>query len=70
MTGFDEPTIASPCRSLCKLDSNNVCMGCYRKSVEINFWTTYSDQEKLEVIRKAEDRRLLAERETKPRDLT
>jgi hypothetical protein len=62
MSGTDEKVIASPCRSLCKLDSNNICMGCFRKSVEINFWTTYSNQEKKEVIRKAEARRILAEK--------
>ena len=63
MTDQSEQTVVSPCRSLCQLDSHNICMGCYRKSTEINFWTTYSNQEKLEVIKKAEQRRAQADRE-------
>ena len=58
-----EPVVESPCRSLCKLDSHNICMGCYRKSSEINFWTTYSNQQKQEVIEKAEARRAHAQKE-------
>jgi len=54
--------VQSPCRSLCKLDQDNICVGCYRKSSEINFWTTYSNQQKQEVVEKAEQRRLQAER--------
>lgn len=61
MIDNDEQAVASPCRSLCQLDSHNICLGCYRKSAEINFWTTYNNQEKLEVIRKAEERRAQAD---------
>jgi len=58
----DKSVVESPCRSLCKLDSHNVCMGCYRKSSEINFWTTYSNEHKREIIEKAEARRAEAEK--------
>jgi len=61
MTDNNDQAVASPCRSLCQLDSHNVCVGCFRKSAEINFWTTYSNQEKLDVIKKTEERRAQAE---------
>lgn len=61
MTDNNEQEVASPCRSLCQLDPHNICIGCYRKSAEINFWTTYSNKEKLEVIKKAEERRMQAD---------
>jgi uncharacterized protein len=60
----DRSEVESPCRSICKLDSHNICIGCYRKSSEINFWTTYSNQQKLEVIERAEARRMETEKET------
>lgn len=68
MSESEGSVVGSPCRSLCKLDSNNICLGCFRKSVEINFWTTYSNEEKLEIIRKTEQRRLAAEQEGSPSD--
>ena len=52
--------VQSPCRSLCKLGKDNICEGCFRKSAEINFWTTFSNAEKAEVVKKAELRRQAA----------
>ena len=48
--------VPSPCKSLCKLDGQKICQGCYRTSSEISFWTTMSNEEKLDVIEKAKQR--------------
>lgn len=55
--------VRSPCVSLCKLDSNNRCLGCFRLSDEITYWTTFSNQEKQRIV----DQCLLREKELKDR---
>lgn len=44
--------IASPCVSVCALNENDICIGCYRSAKEIGNWMAYSDDEKLEVLHK------------------
>lgn len=46
-------TITSPCVSICSMDSEDVCIGCYRTSKEIREWLLMEDDERLEVIEKA-----------------
>ena len=46
----------SPCISVCVLDENDICMGCYRSADEITDWFMASDDEKREVLRKARQR--------------
>lgn len=50
-----ETNIKSPCNNICKLDDNDVCIGCKRTIEEIAKWSTYSDEEKLEVIKRLEN---------------
>lgn len=50
-------SIQSPCVSLCKLDDNEVCTGCYRKLEEIVNWSKSDDQYKVEVINALEKRK-------------
>ena len=52
---MSEP-VKSPCISVCALDENDVCMGCYRHMREIADWPDYSDEQKREVILKANER--------------
>jgi uncharacterized protein len=49
--------IKSPCKSICKYDKNRICIGCYRKSVEIINWITMSNEEKKEVLDNIEKRK-------------
>ena len=42
--------IKSPCISVCALDENDVCFGCYRTANEITNWSVYSDEEKRDVL--------------------
>jgi predicted Fe-S protein YdhL (DUF1289 family) len=50
----DEPR--SPCISVCVLDDDDVCMGCYRTASEITDWFMATDEQKREVLRRARER--------------
>lgn len=52
MTG----TIPSPCVSICSMNSDDLCIGCYRTSKEIREWLLMEDDERLVVIEKAGER--------------
>ena len=49
-------TITSPCISICAMDDNDLCIGCYRTSKEIRDWLLMEDDERLDVIVKAAER--------------
>ncbi|TNE77638.1 MAG: DUF1289 domain-containing protein [Gammaproteobacteria bacterium] len=49
-------TITSPCVSICALDKDDVCIGCYRTAKEIRDWLLMDDDERLDVIAKAAER--------------
>jgi len=50
----DEPR--SPCISVCVLDDDDICMGCYRSASEITDWFMATDEQKREVLRRARER--------------
>jgi uncharacterized protein len=50
----DEPR--SPCISVCVLDDDDICMGCYRSAVEITDWFMATDEQKREALRRARER--------------
>lgn len=52
---MSEP-VASPCMSICALDSDDVCIGCYRTGMEISHWGRMSDEEQREVVRRCAGR--------------
>jgi predicted Fe-S protein YdhL (DUF1289 family) len=41
----------SPCISVCALDENDICMGCYRSASEITDWFMADVGEKREIVR-------------------
>ncbi|MBY6187744.1 DUF1289 domain-containing protein [Marinobacter hydrocarbonoclasticus] len=45
MSGID-----SPCVACCKLDEQDVCLGCYRTLSEIANWNRRTDAEKAEIL--------------------
>ena len=51
----EEP--ASPCVSVCALDDQDICMGCYRSADEITDWFMASADEKRAIIARANARR-------------
>ena len=50
----DEPR--SPCISVCVLDDDDICMGCYRSAAEITDWFMATDEQKRETLRLARER--------------
>ncbi len=48
--------VKSPCVSVCALDENDLCMGCFRSTQEITDWSSYDDERKREVVRLANER--------------
>jgi uncharacterized protein len=44
--------VPSPCVSVCALDEDDVCVGCYRTGMEISQWGRMSvDKQRLVVVR-------------------
>ena len=52
----DEPK--SPCISICVLDENDICQGCYRSAEEITDWFMAASQEKQAINDRARERML------------
>lgn len=50
--------IKSPCIHVCVKNDEDICLGCFRNIDEIRCWYKYSDEEKLEVIKLADQRKL------------
>ena len=46
----------SPCISICVLDDDDVCQGCYRNAQEITDWSMASDDQKRNILKVANDR--------------
>ncbi|MCB9015173.1 MAG: DUF1289 domain-containing protein [Lentimicrobiaceae bacterium] len=47
------PEDKSPCKKVCRLDEDGMCVGCYRMLDEIANWSIMSSQERMDVIRKS-----------------
>lgn len=47
----------TPCRSTCKLNDDDYCIGCYRHMREIALWNKLSNEEKQAVIDELPKRR-------------
>ncbi len=54
----DEREIASPCISVCLLNDEDICLGCYRSAAEITDWFMAGAAEKREILARARERRL------------
>ena len=53
---MSEEIVKSPCISVCVLNDEDVCEGCYRTALEITDWVMYSNDEKREVLDKCHQR--------------
>mgnify|MGYP003384466154 FL=1 len=43
--------VKSPCISVCALDANDMCIGCYRTGQEITDWGDMDNEKKSEVMK-------------------
>lgn len=51
-----EKPLRSPCVSLCALNEDDVCVGCYRTAEEITRWGSCTNAERREVLARASER--------------
>lgn len=42
--------ISTPCIRKCKLDSNDICVGCGRTKIDIMLWYEMSEERRLEIM--------------------
>ncbi len=57
MNDRDEKPVPSPCVSVCLLDHDDICQGCYRSAREIREWLLLDNSERREVLTRAVTRR-------------
>ncbi len=51
-----EKRVASPCVSICTLNQEDICQGCYRSVSEITQWFGLDDEARKKVLKMAEKR--------------
>ncbi len=51
-----EKRVSSPCVSICYLDEQDICQGCYRSGQEISNWGDYSNEQRQLVMDKVRER--------------
>lgn len=54
----ETPEPKSPCISVCVLNTEDVCLGCYRSAGEITDWFMASPEEKRAILERARERML------------
>ena len=54
---MSQPSPQSPCISVCALEENDICIGCYRSAEEITDWFMASDEEKIRILQRVRERR-------------
>lgn len=54
------PAVPSPCISVCRLDEQKVCTGCWRHVEDIREWRAATDERRREIVRQADQRRTSA----------
>ena len=53
----DIATVESPCIRNCCLDSNDICMGCFRSLTEITQWTLVNNKTRQEFLKNVFERK-------------
>ncbi|SFQ48689.1 Protein of unknown function [Pseudomonas sp. NFPP07] len=54
------PAVASPCISLCRLDEEKVCKGCFRHVEDIREWRSADDERRRVICCQALERKRAA----------
>ena len=52
----EEKPVASPCISVCALNMEDLCTGCFRNIEEIREWRSYSNEERRACLGRALER--------------
>ena len=53
---MSEQTVTSPCVSICLLNDEDICVGCYRSAEEIRQWMNMDDDCRRDVLIECADR--------------
>jgi len=48
--------VESPCVSICRLDGNDVCVGCFRTATEIGQWLSYTAEQRSDIMKQLPER--------------
>ncbi len=59
--------VPSPCRSLCRLNEDDLCTGCGRSRDDIGRWTSMTDDERRACVARAARQRQLWDAQPAPR---
>ena len=51
-----EKPVKSPCVSVCALNEDDVCIGCYRTIAEITQWARLDSDQRREVLERCRER--------------
>ncbi len=51
-----ERPVRSPCVSVCVLNDDDICTGCFRSGKEISYWGRYDNEEKQQVLTRCYER--------------
>jgi predicted Fe-S protein YdhL (DUF1289 family) len=53
---MSELQVKSPCVSICFLDDDDICQGCYRSAIEITDWSILNNDARREVLARCAQR--------------
>lgn len=57
MSAFvEQKEVASPCVSICALDGDDICVGCFRTGMEISQWGRLSTDQRQRIVERAAQR--------------
>lgn len=62
--------VESPCVASCRLNSDKLCVGCYRHISEIVDWNKRTDEQNIEILQKVAKRKQLAASQNMPQGET
>jgi predicted Fe-S protein YdhL (DUF1289 family) len=51
------PAVPSPCTSVCRLDEQKVCLGCFRHVEDIREWRSADDERRRVICAQAQQRK-------------
>ena len=52
-----EQSVNSPCINICEMSDSNICNGCYRSLGEIASWSYANNEQRLNIIANAQQRK-------------
>jgi len=54
----EEGFIPSPCLGVCVVDDSEICIGCFRTITEIQWWSSFDQNERKHIVDACEERKI------------